>query len=97
MNKEEMIVKVLKALGHPIRFKIVKFLLIEPQCVCKLNENIEFSQSNLSQHIKILKDAGIIKGEKQGLNIEYSIANDNVKHIINMTEKFVEYYLNNIK
>lgn len=97
MNREDMIPKVFKALGHPIRYKIVKFLLDEPKCVCKLNENIEFSQSNLSQHLKILKEAGILKSEKKGLNIHYGIANDNVKEIVYAVEVFVSNYINNIK
>ena len=47
-------VKILKAMGHPIRLKIVKFLLDKPHCVCELKENLEFSQPNLSQHLRKL-------------------------------------------
>ncbi|GFR35541.1 hypothetical protein TCEA9_13530 [Thermobrachium celere] len=82
LTQEELVVKMFKALGHPIRYKIVKFLLDGPQCVCKLNENIEFSQSNLSQHLRILKDAGIVKGEKIGLNIHYSLTSDEIKKTV---------------
>jgi DNA-binding transcriptional ArsR family regulator len=97
MYNEEFIPRVFKALGHPIRYKIVKYLMDCPKCVCKLNENIEFSQSNLSQHLKILKEVGILKCEKIGLNIVYSIADDSVKNIIKSAENFMEYYLNNMK
>ena len=97
MYNEEFVPKVFKALGHPIRYKIVKYLMDSPKCVCKLNENIEFSQSNLSQHLKILKEVGILKSEKAGLNIEYSIADDSVKNIIESVEIFRDYYLNNMK
>jgi ArsR family transcriptional regulator len=97
MYNNKFIPKVFKALGHPVRYKIVKYLMDGPKCVCKLNEDIEFSQSNLSQHLKILKDVGILKCEKSGLNIEYSISNDCVKDIIKSAEKFMDYYLNNIK
>lgn len=89
MTQEELVVKVFKALGHPIRYKIVKFLLESPQCVCKLNEDIEFSQSNLSQHLRILKDAGIVKGEKMGLNIHYSLTSDEIKDLIEAADKVV--------
>ena len=62
-------VKILKALGHPIRFQIVQFLLDKPHCVCELKEHLDFSQPNLSQHLKILKEAGIIDSEKAiGIN-----------------------------
>ena len=67
MDIEALSVKILKAMGHPIRLKIVKFLLDKPHCVCELKENLEFSQPNLSQHLKILKEAGIIESEKVGV------------------------------
>lgn len=79
MNKEEISVRIFKALGHPIRYKIVKFLYDGPKCVCKLNEDIEFSQANLSQHLKILKQAGILSSEKIGMNIHYRISNEEIK------------------
>ena len=97
MKNEELAAKVFKALGHPIRYKIVKFLMDEPKCVCKLNENVEFSQANLSQHLKILKDSGILKSEKVGLNIFYSISCDEIKEIINAADKFIISYIKNIK
>lgn len=97
MYDNEFIPKVFKALGHPLRYKIVKYLMDSPKCVCKLNEDIEFSQSNLSQHLKILKDAKILKSERSGLNIEYSVYSDSVKDIIKLAEKFRDYHLNNIK
>lgn len=87
MNQQEISVKIFKALGHPIRYKIVKFLYDGPKCVCKLNENIEFSQANLSQHLKILKEAGILSSEKVGMNIHYKIVNEEIKNIINNVDK----------
>ncbi|MBZ4664381.1 MAG: transcriptional regulator, ArsR family [Caloramator sp.] len=92
-----MIVKIFKALGHPIRYKIVKFLIDGPECVCKLNENIEFSQSNLSQHLRILKDAGVVKGEKVGLNIHYSLASEEIKELFEVAEKVVESKLKHLR
>ncbi|KYH30991.1 putative HTH-type transcriptional regulator [Clostridium tepidiprofundi DSM 19306] len=97
MNQKDMVVRIFKALGHPIRYDIVKFLLDEPKCVCKLNENIEFTQSNLSQHLRILKDAGVLKSEKQGLKIIYSITNDEIKNLIKNAETIVDDCIKNIK
>jgi DNA-binding transcriptional ArsR family regulator len=97
MKQEDMVVKVFKALGHPIRYKIMKFLLDGAKCVCKLNENVEFSQSNLSQHLRILKDAGLVKTEKVGLNIFYSLSNEEIKHLIETADSFIKSYINNIK
>lgn len=97
MDNIDWITKLFKALGHPIRYKIVKFLLEEPRCVCELNQDIEFSQSNLSQHLKILKDAGILKSEKVGLNIHYRIADDKMKELIAAAETYVYDYINNLQ
>lgn len=97
MKNEELASKVFKALGHPIRYKIVKFLMDGPKCVCKLNENVEFSQANLSQHLKILKDSGVLNSEKVGLNIFYSISSDEIKQLIEIADKFVVSYIKNMQ
>ena len=90
MTLEDMYVRIYKALAHPIRIKIVRTLRDGPLCVCTLNENVEFSQSNLSQHLKILKDAGILKSEKDGIRILYSIKDDEVKNRLDVTEKIIK-------
>lgn len=90
MTLEDMYVRIYKALAHPIRINIVRTLREGPLCVCTLNENIEFSQSNLSQHLKILKDAGILKSGKDGIRIIYSIKDDEVKTLLDVTEKMIK-------
>ena len=93
MTKEEISVRIFKALGHPIRYKIVKFLYDGPMCVCKLNEDIEFSQANLSQHLKILKEAGILVSEKIGMNIHYKISSEEIKNIIDSVDELVVNFI----
>lgn len=97
MTGEELYVKIYKALAHPIRIKIVKALLNGPLCVCVLNENVEFSQSNLSQHLRVLKDAGILKSEKDGLRILYSIKDDEIKNLLKITEKIIKNQLEQVR
>lgn len=97
MNQQEVSVRIFKALGHPIRYKIVKFLYDGPKCVCKLNENIEFSQANLSQHLKILREAGILLSEKVGMETHYRISSEEIKNIIDSVDKFVMSYPDNSK
>ena len=94
MANEDLYVKIYKALAHPIRIKIVKALLDGPLCVCVLNENVEFSQSNLSQHLKILKDAEILISEKDGLRILYSIKDKEIKNLLKVTEQIIINELN---
>ncbi len=90
MNINDLQVKLFKALSHPIRLKIVKKLIENNMCVCELTGDIEFSQSNLSQHLKILKDAGILVSRKEGLRVNYEIYNNRIKDIIILSEKIVK-------
>ena len=74
----EELAKFAKALGHPTRIKILKYL--ENQSCCftgDLLEVIPLAQSTISQHLKELKDAGLIQGEVNPPKIKYCINQDN--------------------
>ena len=58
--------RVFKALGNPIRLKIFRLLLVEPLCNCELTVILDSSQSSTSQHLKIMKNAGLIETFKLG-------------------------------
>lgn len=87
---DEMIIikekaKILKALSHPVRLCIVKGLLKEEGCnVSKMQGCLDIPQSTLSQHLSKLKDLGIVKGERNGLNVHYYVINDDARQIINV-------------
>lgn len=89
MQMEEWLSKIFKALSHPIRIKIVEKLLECERCACDLLEFVEYSQPNLSQHLKILKEAGIVEHRKIGQNIHYRIKNDIVKNILSSAKDFI--------
>lgn len=97
MSYDDLTVKILKALAHPVRYKIVKFLYNGPECVCKINEEFNFSQANLSQHLRILKEAGILKSEKVGLETHYRLYNDDIKKIIESIEGYVNNFVEGLK
>lgn len=97
MNKEDLAVKIFKAIGHPVRFKIMKFLCEGSKCVCKLNEEFEFSQANLSQHLRILKEASLVKNEKVGLEMHYRLYDKSIKTIIDDVEDYVNKLISDIK
>lgn len=67
-------IKVMKALSDPNRVKIMKMLQCRPLCVCEIKEALEIAQSTASKHLKILEDAELIRGFKDGLWVNYSIA-----------------------
>lgn len=55
---------VLKALGEPSRLKIIKFLSLQELCICELVAVLDMSQPRVSQHVKVLKQAGLLKERK---------------------------------
>lgn len=66
-----------KALGHPARVAILKILLEKKACVCgALVSELPLSQATVSQHLKALKEAGIVKGNIEGPAICYCIDSD---------------------
>ncbi len=67
INDPDGLAKLCKALSHPVRIKIVEFLKGEKSCFCGDIVNIfSLSQSTISQHLKQLKESGIIQGEIEG-------------------------------
>ena len=77
-------VEILKALAHPVRLCIVKGLIGKGKCnVSYMQECLNIPQSTISQHIGKLKAVGIIKGNRNGLEINYYVANEDAKKVIN--------------
>lgn len=63
-----------KALGHPARMSILRQLLQEDRCVCgRIVEVLPLAQSTVSQHLKVLKEAGLIIGEVEGPKTCYCV------------------------
>lgn len=84
MTKYNEKAELLKVLAHPVRLCIVKGLM-EKECnVSFMQECLQLPQSTVSQHLGILRSRGVIKGTRNGLEIKYSIANEEVKEIINL-------------
>lgn len=64
---------VFKALGHPTRWWIVKQLANSEHCVCEFVEAIGVKFATVSQHLAILKQAGIIEDDKRGKSVFYRL------------------------
>lgn len=65
--EESRLVKVLRALGNPTRFHILKVLAQRRTCICgEIVDCVPLAQSTVSQHLKVLKEAGLIQGTIQG-------------------------------
>jgi len=74
--------ELLKALAHPTRLCIIKGLIEKESNVTNIQECLDLPQSTVSQHLSKLKAAGIIKGERNGLEISYQVINDDIRKII---------------
>ena len=70
---EHKVATIFKALGDENRIRILKLLHSGEKCACKLLEELNISQPTLSHHMKILCDAGIVTGRKEGKWMHYSI------------------------
>lgn len=70
----EDLAKLTWALAHPARVRIVRLLLSRTSCVCgEIVEEMPLAQSTVSQHLKILKDSGLVQGEIDGPRVCYCI------------------------
>ena len=71
---EARTVAMLRAIAHPARFRIVKLLAARQACVCgDIVDELPLAQSTVSEHLKVLKDAGIVRGNIDGPNVCYCL------------------------
>ena len=66
--------KVMKALSDPNRVKIIKLLQQKMMCVCELRGALKIAQPTVSKHLKILEEAGLVEYVKDGLWVNYFLA-----------------------
>jgi DNA-binding transcriptional ArsR family regulator len=72
--KDNRIARYAKALSHPARVAILRILIQKQACICgDIVEELPLSQSTVSQHLKELKQAGLIKGDIEGVKVCYCI------------------------
>ncbi len=72
--KDNKIAKYAKALSHPARVAILQLLIKKQACICgDIVDELPLSQSTVSQHLKELKEAGLIKGDIDGVKVCYCI------------------------
>ena len=69
-------VKIFKALGEPTRLKILKLLSIRPMYVCELESVVQMTQPRISQHLRTMKEAGLVTEKKEAQRTFYSLQID---------------------
>ena len=82
-EEQNEIARLAKALGHPARVAIVEHLIKVNACICgKIVDELPLAQPTVSQHLKELKNAGIIQGEVEGNSICYCIDKQAIGKIV---------------
>lgn len=76
--------ELLKAVAHPVRLCIIRGLINQQCNVTKMQECLNLPQSTVSQHLAKLKSAGIIEGERKGLEVCYKVVNKQIKEIVEL-------------
>lgn len=96
--KDNKIALYAKALAHPARVAILQLLLKKQTCICgDIVDELPLSQSTVSQHLKELKEAGLIKGEIEGKKVCYCINEEEWDNAKNYMGSFFKPIANNGK
>jgi DNA-binding transcriptional ArsR family regulator len=78
--------EILLAIAHPNRIRILEQLQKEAKCNCELAPALGLEQSNLSRHLKILTQAGILISWKDGLRVNFKIADKRIFDLLELVE-----------
>jgi ArsR family transcriptional regulator len=80
-----------KALSHPARLQILQFLARTKTCISgDISEELPLSRTTVNQHLKELKDSGLIKGHVEGAKMNYCLDGEKVKKMKNLLNSFLE-------
>ena len=80
-------VEIFKALTDPTRLKILECIKNGEKCICEIIPYTGKSQPNVSQHLKIMKHAGIIEERKDGTRIMIKVSNNEIYNIIDQVKR----------
>ena len=85
--KYEKLSEILKALAHPARLKMVAGLLKDECNVTQIQKELRMPQPTISQHLRILKNAGIIKGRREGTKTCYRVIDARARKIVEVIKR----------
>lgn len=78
-TEQRRLITMFKALGNPVRFEIMKFLVTHSGCITgDIVEVLPIAQATVSQHLKVLRQAGWIKGATEGPATSYCLHEENI-------------------
>lgn len=74
--------ELLRALAHPVRLKILRFLADQPRCGCELEPHLDLDQSTISRHLGTLKRVGLVASHKRGVKVIYRLGDERVLKLL---------------
>lgn len=90
-SEQELLARLAKAMGHPARIAILAFLAKQDSCFFgDIHEELPIAKATVSQHLKELKDAGLIKGEIEAPKVRYCINRDQWELARNLFASFLK-------
>ena len=81
--------KTLDALAHPNRIRILEAIRHGQTCSCEIAPQLDMEQSNLSRHMKVLVDSGILIPERDGVRINYRVADKEIYQLLDLSGELV--------
>jgi len=82
LRAEDQIANILAVIGQPARIQILVILGTEEACVCHLEAVMGMRQASISQHLMLLRKAGLVTTQREGRNIFYHLANPGVNDLL---------------
>jgi DNA-binding transcriptional ArsR family regulator len=86
----ELQAEVIKAVAHPVRIAIVEFLKDQEQCVCDIVTHVGAQRSNVSRHLAVMVNAGVLSFRKEGLKVIYKLETCCMPEFLGCVAKVVE-------
>lgn len=83
-SSTELKAETLAALAHPNRVRILEYLRDGEKCNCELAPKLGLEQSNLSRHLKLLEQSGILISRKEGLRVIFEVADERIFRILEL-------------
>lgn len=88
-TEQNRLASLAKAIAHPARIAILQYLFKINTCVCgDIVDEIGLAQATISQHLKALKEVGLIKGNTEGAKVCYCIDEENIKNLGDLLSHF---------
>jgi len=82
MREDDQLSRLFKALTHPARLQILNLLRDGEQCVCHMEAHLSYRQAYISQHLAVLREAGLIEDRRDGWNVYYRVTEPGVYEVM---------------